>query len=144
MAVPVALTAPDALFVPDVPADREDPDDVGEAVTIVTSCNADMLWMSDCENMVVCTPRSELSGTYPSFVTVQIKSALVIAPCQLHAMSSVQAPGVGSLRWNSHVEGPCLSVNGSQIPSSSLSSSSLLLEEEAEAAGAACVTVDLA
>jgi hypothetical protein len=144
--MPVLLADPaeavlDALKLPDVLAGREGPDGVGDAVTMTTACNASMLWMSCCENMVVLIPRSELSGTLPLCVIVQIKSAEVIAPFQLQPMSSVHAPGVGSLRWNSHVDGPCLSVNGSQTPSSSSSSSSLF---EAEAVGADAVTVDLA
>lgn len=58
----------------------------------------------------------------PLLVAVQVMSAEVNSPVQLQLLSTVQAPGTGSVRWNSHVDGPWMRVYGSQKDSSSSSS----------------------
>jgi hypothetical protein len=92
----------------------KDPDDVCDALTIATAWINSILATSLLPNTLELTPRNEASGTNPDWVTVHVRSASVIVPCHLQFISAVQAPGNGSLRWNSHVDEPCFSVYGSQ------------------------------
>jgi hypothetical protein len=82
------------------------------AITTATVCSAPKLKISAFPREVVLTPSPALPTTYPLCVSVQTRSPDAIMPLQ--SMSIVHAPGVGSVRWNSHVEGPCLRVYGSQ------------------------------
>jgi hypothetical protein len=56
---------------------------------------------------------------------VHVKSAVVMAPCQLQFMSMVHRPGDGSVKCISHVEAPCLIVYGSHRLAPSVLGSSL-------------------
>jgi hypothetical protein len=97
---------------------------VCDASTIATVLMASYS-LTDAEDMTVVSTVRSVASTYdPSTVAVHVKSAAVMAPCQLQFMFTVHRPGDGSVKCISHVEAPCLIVYGSQrLGPSSLGSS---------------------
>jgi hypothetical protein len=94
-----------------VPVAEADPgEDAPLAVTKATTWYTSKSCISLCDRTLDVAVSVPKLGMDPRLVTSQVKSAVVIAPCQLQAMSTVHAPGVGSVRCISYVSGPCRMV----------------------------------
>jgi hypothetical protein len=102
------VTEPVGAEVPVAEADAGE--DASLAVTKATTWYIRIPSISLCDRTDFVSVSLPRLGMVPRLVTSQVRSAAVMAPCQLQAMFTVHAPGTGSVRCISYVSGPCRMV----------------------------------